>query len=317
MTVSVIIPCYNCERTITKTISALLIQTVKPKEIICVDDGSTDYTKREIKKFGKKVKYVHQKNSGPAKARNVGAKKATSEIIVFTDSDCTPIKRWLEEMVKPFKDKKVGGVQGAYLTKQKDLVARCGQIEIEQRYEKMENAKEIDWVGSYSAAFKRKEFINLGGYDESFPIASGEDPEFSFRLAKSKAKLVFNPRATVYHTHPSKLLKYLKIKLFRAVFRPKMYSKHTEKMAKDSYTPQSLKVQIALFYLTLLAAALSIMNIEILQVVGILLLLHVISGLGFFAFAWKKNKVVALLSPIVIFLRSTVFGIGLIWGMIR
>ena len=213
MDASVIIPCYNCEKTIEHTLASIFEQTIKPKEVIIIDDGSTDNTKKVVletsKKYKLNVKYFWQKNAGPAKARNEGAKKATAEIIVFTDSDCIPKVNWLSEMIKPFEKNNVSGVQGAYKSKQKELISRFGQIEIEERYEKMKSSKEIDWIGSYSAAFRRKEFLSLGGYDESFPIASGEDPEFSFRLAKNGGKLIFNQNAVVYHVHPNKLMKYL------------------------------------------------------------------------------------------------------------
>ena len=316
MNVSVIIPAYNAEQTIAECLLALKLQSVKPKEIIVIDDGSTDYTKREVQKITG-IKYYAQKNKGPAVARNAGAKKAKGEIILFTDSDCIADKNWIKEMVKPFEKQGVSGVQGAYKTKQKELIARFGQIEIEHRYERMKKAKEIDWVGSYSAGFRRKEFLELGGYDESFPIASGEDPEFSFRVAKEKGKLVFNPKAIVYHTHPASLSKYLKVKYNRAFFRPKMYSKHMEKTVNDSYTPQSLKFQILCFYAMVLGGIASFFDILGIYLLISALLAHILLGLGFFVFAVKRDFIVAITSPILLILRSIVFGIGLFWGKLN
>ncbi len=316
MNVSVIIPAYNAEQTIAECLLAIKVQSVKAKEIIVIDDGSTDYTKREVQKITG-IKYYCQANKGPAVARNVGAKRAKGELILFTDSDCITDENWIKEMTKPFENKKVSGVQGAYKTKQKELVARFGQIEIEHRYERMKKQKEIDWVGSYSAGFRRKEFLELGGYDESFPIASGEDPEFSFRVAKEKGKLVFNPKAIVYHTHPKGILKYLRAKFNRAYFRPKMYSKHKEKAVNDSYTPQSLKLQIVCFYLMVAGLIAGFFDILGVFVLISALLAHILLGLGFFVFAAKRDLAVAIISPIILLLRSMVFGIGLFWGKLN
>jgi glycosyltransferase involved in cell wall biosynthesis len=317
---SIVIPSYNSAKHLPKLIEAINLQTTKPHEIIIVDDGSYDNTTEIIttlKKKYKLLKYFKTKNSGPAKARNFGAMKSKGSIIIFTDSDCLPQKTWLAEMLKPFLDKTVGGVQGAYKTKQKELVARFSQIEIEERYEKMRKAKNIDWVGSYSAAYPAKIFKTLKGFDENFPIASGEDPELSYRVAKKGWKIVFNDKAIVYHLHPKTLSKYLKTKFFRAYYRPKMYAEHKEKMLNDSYTPQALKFQIILFYLIILSSVMSIFNVIFAMFSGLFLITHIVLGAKLFNLAWKKDKLVAFTSIPLLLLRSVVFGTGLIAGIIK
>ena len=147
MKASIIIPAYNNEKTIQECLRACKQQTVKPLEIIVIDDGSTDRTMELAK--SENVIVFSQKNSGPAKARNLGAEKSKGDILIFTDSDCVPEKNWLKEMLSPFKDKEVVGVQGAYKSKQKSIIAKFNQLEIEERYERMKKSKEIDWFGSY------------------------------------------------------------------------------------------------------------------------------------------------------------------------
>ena len=119
LSVSVIIPAYNAEKTLKNCLDALLEQTLLPNEIIVVDDGSTDSTPTIASTYSL-VNLHSQKNQGPAHARNVGARKAKGKIILFLDSDCVPEENWLEEMIKPFQDEKVAGVQGAYKTHQRD-----------------------------------------------------------------------------------------------------------------------------------------------------------------------------------------------------
>jgi glycosyltransferase involved in cell wall biosynthesis len=88
--ITVIIPAYNAEAYITKCIEHIIHQTYKTLEIIIVDDGSTDNTHSIITKYAKhdkRIKVLHQQNSGPSDARNNGLKNANGKYIHFHDSD--------------------------------------------------------------------------------------------------------------------------------------------------------------------------------------------------------------------------------------
>jgi hypothetical protein len=160
-------------------------------------------------------------------------------------------------VIRPFEDSRVTGVQGRYVTEQRSLVARFAQLEIEQRYEIMESHPTIDMVGTYSAAFRTEVFRKFGGFDANFPTASGEDMDFSFRLQEAGHRLVFAPKAIVAHQHPTTARAYFKQKFGRAYWRYLLYLKHPKKIIRDTYTPQGLKLQVAMlgvFVLALLAA---------------------------------------------------------------
>lgn len=309
--ISIIIPAFNAEKTIGGCIESVLAQEFEEEfELIVVDDGSNDGTAGKVKE-SREARLLQQENSGPAAARNNGVRNARGEIIVFTDADCTASQDWLREMIAPFKDKSVAAVQGAYKTRQRALVARFSQIEIEERYEKMLKAKQLDWIGSYSAAYRKKVFLEFGGFDESFPMASGEDTELSYRMAESGMRLFFNPRAIVFHSHPENLWKYLRTKYFRAFWRVPLYGRHRKKIANDSYTPQLLKLQIALS----LAIIVSVFFGPVAFAAAALLFL--VSTLRFVSFAWGKDRAVAIASMPLIFLRSVAFACGLLAGTVR
>ena len=87
MLVSVIIPAYNREQTICRTVDSVLAQTYGPLEIIVVDDGSKDRTVEVLKKYGERIRLVCQANQGPSAARNTGIRNARGETIMFLDSD--------------------------------------------------------------------------------------------------------------------------------------------------------------------------------------------------------------------------------------
>lgn len=85
--VSVIIPTYQHASTLDACLKSLLGQTVLPKEIIVVDDGSTDQTNVVLEPFFDQIIYEYQSNQGAPIARNHGASLATGELLLFCDAD--------------------------------------------------------------------------------------------------------------------------------------------------------------------------------------------------------------------------------------
>jgi len=316
--VSVIIPAYNAENVIDKCLSSLLKQNYPKKsyEIIVVDDGSTDSTKEIVKKF-KKVKLIEQKHKGPAAARNLGAKHAKGDILLFIDADCIPSKNWIKYMVEPFKNKEIVAVQGTYKTLNKEsLIARFAGYEIEERHEKMKKQKYIDFVGTFSAGYRKDIFLKFNGFDENFPEASGEDAELSFRISKAGYKIVFQPKAFVFHRHPDTLFKFLKRKFSHAYWRIYLYKKHSEKFLKHSYTPKSVYLQIGLLGLVCIFLLLSIWNTTFLTYGIFLLSINFLLTLPFSIRIFRKDKAVGILSPFILILRDFSSGVGIIFGLI-
>ncbi|MDY6863853.1 MAG: glycosyltransferase [Thermodesulfobacteriota bacterium] len=318
MRASVIVPFYNNHDTILTCLQSIKEQDfIKDDyEIIVVDDGSHGDTGKLVQLFN--LKLLRQKHKGPAAARNLGAWNAKGEIIVFIDADCLAGKDWLKKMLEPFLDPDVKGVQGAYKTQQKEIIARFAQCEIEERYRIMEKNHFIDFIGTYSAAYRNDIFIKMGGFDESFPIASGEDTDFSYRLSKENYKLVFNPEAIVYHNHPDRFPTYLKQKFWRAYWRNLIYSKNIKKAIKDTYTPQILKFQIFLFLLFfILLIASPFNNFPSFPIILSVLGLFFITTIPFIVKTIFKDPFIGCFSPFFIFFRSAVFTFGIIMGFIR
>lgn len=88
--VSVIIPCYNAEKTLDECIGSLLNQTMQNIEIICVDDGSTDNTLKKLQNYARtdmRVRIFSQQNQYAGAARNLGLAQAKGEYILFLDAD--------------------------------------------------------------------------------------------------------------------------------------------------------------------------------------------------------------------------------------
>lgn len=85
--VSVIIPAYNRAQFLPRAIDSVLAQTYKDFEVLVVDDGSTDDTKKVLEQYNGKIKYFYKDNGGSSSARNHGIENSSGEYIAFLDSD--------------------------------------------------------------------------------------------------------------------------------------------------------------------------------------------------------------------------------------
>ena len=317
--ISVIIPAYNAEKLLSAWLGALLNQSIDASgyEIIVVDDGSSDNTGVVVKGF-KSVQLLSQKNQGPAAARNEGVKHAKGNIVLFTDSDCVPNRDWIEQMILPFKrDNGIAGVKGTYRTKQRSLAARFVQIEYEDKYDLLRKSKYIDFIDTYSAAFKKDVFVEFGGYDTSFPLACAEDVELSFRMSSKGYKMVYNPKAIVFHTHPSSFRGYFTKKYKFAYWRMLAVKKNPGKFIKDSHTPQIMKFQVLMLPAIVFSLALTIFINKAGWLIFFIITAFFLSTVPFTSKAFKKNKVVGFLSPFILAGRSIYQFFGVLNGSTR
>ena len=172
MDISIVIPAYNNEKTINKAINSALNQDF-PKnnfEIIVVNDGSIDNTLTVLKKYGKKIKLINQKNKGPVKAANVGFRKAQGKYVIKLDADDYFKPNILKEMVKVFdSNSKIDFVYCDYLEK------------LENGKVKKISTKNIFNTLSGGVMFKKNKFVKEGFYREDIKF-----PEYDLLLRIEK-----------------------------------------------------------------------------------------------------------------------------------
>lgn len=103
--ISCIVPVFNGERYLAETVSSIAHQTYRLLEIIIVNDGSTDRTEEIVSSYGSRVRYLRQRNAGPASARNLGLAGAKGEFVAFLDQDDLWHSEKLERQMARFADR--------------------------------------------------------------------------------------------------------------------------------------------------------------------------------------------------------------------
>lgn len=314
--ISIIIPTFNGARRIGKCLDSLRYQArQRNAEILVVDDGSTDNTAEVVRRYSG-VRLIQQANAGPAAARNRGASEASGEVILFTDDDCVPAEDWLETMLKPFADPDVIGAKGVYRTKQKKLIARWVQLEYEDRYRHMRHFRDIDFVDTYSAAFRRQHFLTMSGYDTSFPVACAEDVELSYRMSSRGWKMKFVPDAVVFHTHPDTLSSYFRKKYKFAFWRVLAIRKNPGKGIRDSHTPQIMKLQLLFGPALLASLAIDFARHSPPLLSAVVVIAFLASALPFAMRVLRKDPIIGLLSPGLLAARACAQFFGVVAGSI-
>jgi lipopolysaccharide/colanic/teichoic acid biosynthesis glycosyltransferase/glycosyltransferase involved in cell wall biosynthesis len=312
---SVVIPAFNAASTITGCVDALQQQTIDRScyEIIVVDDGSVDGTAELAAAAGAQVLRQHHKKA--AAARNAGTKAARGDIICFTDADCEPTPGWLATLSARLADNTVSGVKGTYTTRQRSLVARFVQLEYEDKYDLLRPQETIDFIDTYSAAYRRDVLLANDGFDENFRFV--EDQELSFRLAARGYKMVFEPAAVVCHRHVATPPAYLYKKFMIGYWKAQVVRRFPERGVRDSHTPQIMKLQMGLMALILVALASLLLTLRSAVPLLLLVAAFLLTTVQFTAKAWKKDRAVALISPLLLGGRALALGFGYVWGTVR
>ena len=202
---SIVIPSYNSNSTIFKLIESISNSQEKPYEVIIVDDCSTDNSLKSILKNYSWIRILQlQKNSGPSRARNIGAVIAKREIILFLDSDVILTPNAIGTVEKKHKENPdIAGYQGRYHWEAANpgLFQSYKALINHYWYLNSKESTTINFLVTYACTIKKDILLEVGGFDEAYKGADVEDYELGYRIAE-KYKLLHEPKLEVYHHFP-------------------------------------------------------------------------------------------------------------------
>lgn len=313
---SVIVPAFDAAPTLGPCLAALLAQRdlEGALEIIVVDDGSTDGGAELARALAPRVQLLRQVHQGAGAARNLGAAAARGPILLFTDADCRPAPDWAARMLEPFADPAVAGAKGFFTSDQRSLLARVVQAEYEEKDARLLGGDRPAFADTASAAYRAAIFRAAGGFRPE--LGAVEDTELAFRLSAAGHRLATAPRATVAHRHPERLRDYARRKLRYGRWGAGAYLDHPARMADDSRTPWTLRLQLLLAPALLAALALRPWYGAAGRPAALAGLAFLFSNLPYVARSWRRHgPAVALAGPPVFLLRALALDAGLALGL--
>lgn len=231
--VSIVIPSYNASKTIANCLQGVLDSDYKNIEIIVVDDGSTDNTKKIVESF-KNVLLLAKTNGGSASAKNFGAQHSRGELIYFLDSDVVLYKNTISMMLETITKYNVDMVSGRYSTKPLNhgLIAEYKALVDFVLYlpKKMRNLVQIDQLtGGGGEIYTKKSYEACSGFNEKYKGASVEREELFLRFSNKGYHSAGNPMIRTKHTFPNfkTLIKNYTFRIYATIslLRGKKYSK--------------------------------------------------------------------------------------------
>ncbi len=181
---SIIIPSFNRAHIIDDAIQSVLQQSFQDFELIIVDDGSTDHTKKKITTYlqDERINYIYQDNRGVCAARNHGAEQASGDYLIFLDSDDTVEREWLKDFYDLTQENNYDivycNVKMIYPDGNFKLINADNPYGLVKNY----GIKGTDLTGSWM--IKKTMFFKVGMYDEN--IKFGENNELRLRFQYEK-----------------------------------------------------------------------------------------------------------------------------------
>lgn len=218
MKVSIIIPTYGRPVVIRDCLNSLekiKKEIPEPYEVIIVNNNKSELRRKTsalIRKFNLPVNEIKSKPLGSVKARNAGIKKAKGEILVFFDDDTLIQKNYFKQLLKHYRNKKVGGVGGSEVKKKQSLMhelffgfKKTGDVtwsgEIISNFSKdVKKPLKVKHLHGSNFSIKKSLVKKIGLMDEEMEGHYRDETEYTYRVFKKGYDLIFEPEAWVIHT---------------------------------------------------------------------------------------------------------------------
>ena len=204
---SIVVPTYCRPQELRQLLEALA-RVDFPRErfeVVIVNDGGPAGTGETVELFAGRldVTLINAMRAGPANARNVGAHAARGEYLAFTDDDCMPTPDWLRKLEAHVIARPHAGIGGEIRNAfESDAFSTASQTLIQYLYEYYNvNCDEDSFFTTANLTFPRALFLEMSGFDVTFPLAAAEDRDLCDRWRERGLHFHFAPDAVVRHAH--------------------------------------------------------------------------------------------------------------------
>jgi glycosyltransferase involved in cell wall biosynthesis len=247
-TVDIIVPLYNKEGTIDRTIRSIQNQTFSDWALIIVDDGSTDEGPDKVRQLNDgRIKLIHQDNMGPGPARNRGIEEATAEYVAFLDADDEWYPWYLENSIAAIKSEDVSFVGSMYYEwpKQIDMTKVWDKRGVKEGVYEVNEATLPEQIESWALFFhvgttvvKRDIAKKYYGFYDDDRCLAGEDTIFFAKLVLNEKFKIIGPASVRHNRQDSDLSMTPKHPITPLLLKPQVLM---------DYCPQAKKAQARLF----------------------------------------------------------------------
>lgn len=216
MEFSIILPTYNRLSQLKLALKSIFNQEFVDYEVIVVNDGSSDGTEEYLKTLTMpKFKCVRQDNNGPAAARNAGIELSRGKYIAFTDDDCIVPPNWLSSFKYIFESNGVDLIGGAVQnSNKKNIYSEVSQHITNFFVEYLnQESKSSTFLTSNNIAYRADFLKKVGGFDERFRKAGGEERALNWKIICNGGKSVYAPDIIVEHDHEMVVARFVKQQL--------------------------------------------------------------------------------------------------------
>lgn len=312
---SIIIPAFNAEKTLPGLLDSIYCSDFKDYEVIVVDDFSSDRTADIIKSYPARGIFLDT-TTGPAVARNKGARVAGAQILVFLDADVMLEPDTLGKIARRFQENRdIKILVGTYseMPLNKGFFPKFKALWFKSLFN--ENVKETDSLEGFCAAIDREVFKSTGGFNPLFQKAGMEDYELGCRL-RQRYQIYFDANIQVRHNFPG----FLKngVRFFRRAYNFAPLFLKQEKNCRAHYLDRDALASISSF-----VSFLSLPFMVLHSIYATFLFLILITAFIFFSQRFiklvfnRKGLLFTLIAIITYYINSIILGFAMALGVLR
>jgi GT2 family glycosyltransferase len=253
---SVVVPAHNAQSHLRECLKCLGESQGCRYEIIVVDDGSTDDTARVAAEMGARAIRLDE-TMGPAVARNRGVANGRAEIVVFIDADVLVAPSTLSQLVATLHDSDYDAVFGSYDSTPSagNLISQYKNLLHHHTHQQANLEASTFWSGC--GAVRRKQFLEIGGFDESYSRPSIEDIEFGARLKRNGGQIRLDPNIQVTHAKHWTISSLIKTDVFARAIPWTRLILRQHSLPNDLNLKTSQRICVAISGVMILVAALA------------------------------------------------------------